>query len=183
MPTRIEMEAGKKEGILRVDIQLDRPQTDVERFSRAELIFTGVDHSTVSYEVRVFLNNPDADEGSSRTEEEGYAGRFVVFAHGGCYGGVGHCDVPSEPRAPHDLRRPHALTRKTKVVDITEALRRVLANEPYQLRSVTLVPISKGAEKGRRGLTKDLFQFDAMKLRSYAQATASELGLPVDYDL
>lgn len=183
MPTKNEMEVGRKEGILRADVRLDRAQTDEERFSRADLVFSGVDHSTISYEVRVFLNNPDADEGSSRTAEEGYAGRFVIFAHGGCFGGVGHCDIPAGPRAPHDLRLPHALTQQTKVVDITRALERVFANEPHQLRSITLIPISKGAEKGKRGLSTDLFQFDAVKLRTYAHATASELGLSVDYDL
>ena len=62
---------------------------------RADLVFSGVDHSQTSYEVRVFLNNPTADASTPRTAEHGYAGRFVVFGHGGCFGDEGHCEVPA----------------------------------------------------------------------------------------
>lgn len=182
MPTSAQVQRGKKEGILRFDLHFARAETDEGRFSRAELVFVGVDHSTISYEVRVFLNNANADERTPRLLEEGYAGRFVIFAHGGCYGGVGHCDVPTGPRSPYDLRLPHPLTQQTKIVNITKALERVLANEPYRLDTVTLVPVAKGPQKRRRGLTADLFKFDKMELCTYAHATASELGINVGYD-
>ena len=73
-------------------------------------VFAGVDHSTLSYEVRLFFNNPAATADTARTADEGYAGRFTVFGHGGCYGDEGHCDVPEPSRDPTDLRPPHPLT-------------------------------------------------------------------------
>ncbi|MGH8896158.1 MAG: hypothetical protein ACRDZ4_03825 [Egibacteraceae bacterium] len=79
-------------------------------FSRADVVFTGVDHSSVSYEVRLSLNNPSADVATPRTPEAGYAGRFTVFGHGGCYGDSGHCDVPSASTDPTYLRPAHPLT-------------------------------------------------------------------------
>ena len=182
MPTIDEMQKGKKDGILQAALHIDPPRTDEERFSRADLVFTGVDHSSVSYEVRVYLNNPEADESTPRTEQAGYGGRFVTFAHGGCYGDEGHCDVPGDPRrAPHDLRPTHSLVGQTKVVTITRALQRVLESDAGGLESVSLVPVSMGPQKRGRGLTADLFQFAAMELRTFAHATASELGMTTDY--
>ena len=177
MPTSEQMETGKEEGILRTALRLEPARSDEERFSRADLIFTGVDHSSVSYEVRVFLNNPDADESTPRNEEAGYGGRFVMFGHGGCYGDAGHCEVPADPRrAAHDLRPEHSLVGQTRIVTITRALQRVLDASEDGLESVTLVPISKEPQKEARGLSADLFQFATMELRTLAHATASELG-------
>src|SRR5215471_2746066 len=79
-------------------------------FSRADLVFDGVDHSGVSFEARVFLNNPSASEQTAKTSENGYAGSFHIFGHGGCYGDdASHCDIRSAPR-PYDPRPAHPLT-------------------------------------------------------------------------
>lgn len=94
-------------------------------FSRADLVFTGVEHSGPSYEARVFLNNPDADLETPRDLEHGYAGYFAVFGHGTCYGEEGHCEPEREYRDEFDYRLPHPLQPLTKVVLITEALNRV----------------------------------------------------------
>ena len=110
-------------------------------FSRADLVVTGVDHSTLSYEVRVFLNNPDATAETPRTADQGYAGRYTVFGHGGCYGDEGHCDVPEPSADATDLRPRHPLTPLTTFVTITGALQRILA-AGQALRTVTLVPVS-----------------------------------------
>jgi len=107
-------------------------------FYRADLIFYGVDHSGSSYEARVFLNNPSADAKTPRTLEKGYAGRFHIFGHGGCFGDdEGHCEV--RPRRPFDPRPEHPLTPATKTVIATDAVRRAI-KQGKQV-TVTIVPI------------------------------------------
>ncbi len=89
------MSTGTAPGVLTADVSFRPTSPEEGRFTRADLVFSGVDHSETSYEVRVFLNNPTADASTPRTAEHGYAGRFVVFGHGGCFGDEGHCEVPA----------------------------------------------------------------------------------------
>jgi hypothetical protein len=49
---------------------------------RAELVFRGVEQAGPSFEGRVFLNNPDADDATALTPETGYAGSFSVYGYG-----------------------------------------------------------------------------------------------------
>jgi hypothetical protein len=51
-------------------------------FARADITVEGLDHGDGSYEVRVFLNNPDADPATPLTAEEGYAGSVYVYGYG-----------------------------------------------------------------------------------------------------
>lgn len=106
-------------------------------FSRADIEFEGLDHAGSSYEGRVFLNNPDADGDTEPTEENGYAGSFYIFGHGGCFGDEGHCDVA--PRPAYDPRPPHSLWPTRKVVVATEAIRRAAAAGPTM--TLTVVPV------------------------------------------
>jgi len=161
------MTTGRRKGILVAPLSFND-----ERFSRADLVFTDVDHSADSYEVLVFLNNPAAVDTTPHNLESGYGGRFIIFGHGGCYGEAGHCDV-GETRAPDDLRLPHPLTPTTKIVTVTEALRFVLAQEPHELRTVTLVPIAMTPRRKDRGITADLFKFGDVALRTYLGGTDS----------
>jgi len=135
-------------------------------FTRADVVFTGVDHSGCSYEVRLFLNNPDADADTRRDEAVGYAGRFHVFGHGGCFGDVGHCDVPSPSTDPTDLRPAHPLTPLDTYVTVTAALRRLLA-AGATLESVTLVPISLPPRREDRAPALGLFHCQRVDLRTY----------------
>ena len=166
MPTRDAMKAGQKEGILIWHLSW-KPGSDEAAFARADLVFQGVDHSDMSYEVRVFLNKPGADETTPRTPENGYAGRFVIFGHGQCYGDLGHCDIPSGPRAEHDLRPRHPLTPQKKIVTITDALRRIAEESPAGLQSVTLVPVSMNPLRKDRKRDPHLFHFDSIALQMY----------------
>jgi hypothetical protein len=143
-------------------------------FSRADIVVTGVDHSGPSYEVRLFLNNPNADVNTPRTLEEGYAGRFTVFGHGGCYGDLGHCDVPLASTDPTDLRRPHPLTPLNTYVTITDALRHLLERGD-QLHTVTLVPVSIMPLRKDRKPAPELFRFDDVSLRAYLTATEADV--------
>jgi tyrosinase len=120
---------------------LELPAHGVEAdFVRADLQFHGVDHSGLSYEARVFLNQPDADLETPPEpgDKGGYAGSFHVFGHGGCFGDVGHCDVPTD-RNPNDRRLPHPLTPHTKTVIVTEQLRRLRDHTDTGQLTVTVV--------------------------------------------
>jgi tyrosinase len=107
-------------------------------FYRADIEFEGVDHAEASFEARVFLNNPTADQSTAMSNQAGFAGTFNIFGHGGCFGDVGHCDVTG-PRRPFDPRPAHPLTPARKVVIATEPLRRALKKAPKV--TVTVVPI------------------------------------------
>jgi hypothetical protein len=146
---------------------LELPEPEVE-FSRADLIFFGVDHSGRSFQARVFVNNPDANADTARAEEEGYVGAFHIFGHGGCFGDVGHCDLPTSPQEQTDLRLPHPLTPATKGIVVTDALRRLL---DAGLREVTLtvVPIvhETTLPLGRAATEGPTLQFQSVSLVTY----------------
>src|SRR6516225_1447974 len=95
-------------------------------FHRADLVFLGLEHSGPSVEVRIFFNAPQADASTPTTADAGFAGFFSIFAHGGCFGDEGHCDMPERRAA--DLRPPYALTPITKHVTVTEPVRRLIAD-------------------------------------------------------
>lgn len=147
-----------------------RPEDD-EVFSRADLVFEGVRHDAGSYEVRAFLNNQDADETTARSVETGYAGHFVVFGHGGCYGAADHCDtnlataIAGRPDAITGRRHP--LAPHTRMLTITEPLRRLLDRPGHGLETLTLVPISKAPRQADRGIVADALEGMSVSLRTY----------------
>ena len=143
-------------------------------FSRADVIVTGVDHSGTSYEVRLFLNNPSATADTPRTAEHGYAGRYTVFGHGGCYGDEGHCEVPERSADVTDLRPAHPLTPLTTYVTVTDALRRILT-EDGALRTVTLVPVSITPRRQDRAPAPELLNFADLSLQTYLTATEADV--------
>jgi tyrosinase len=167
MAVQAEMKQGGQPGILVTEIYFRPAESDISAFERADLVFTGVDHSGMSYEVRAYLNNPQADENTPRTVEEGYGGRFIIFGHGGCYGGIGHCQIPTERPNPTDLRPVHPLTPQTKIITVTRTLNHILQSPAGELKTVTLVPISKDPIQDDRGLTESLFRFKSVELRTY----------------
>jgi hypothetical protein len=153
-----------------LELPAHTPEAD---FVRADLEFHGVDHSGLSYEARIFLNRPDADAETQRSDEAaGYAGSFHIFGHGGCFGDVGHCDVPSEPRSAQDLRLTHPLTPDTKVVIITEALKRLRAEGAA---SVTVTVVAHVYDPGELPVGRDLAEpllFDNVRLVTYESPPA-----------
>jgi hypothetical protein len=166
--------AGKAEQTLVFDLRFPGA-AGAAAFTRADITFTGVDHSGVSYEVRLFFNNPDATADTPRAPEQGYAGRFVVLGHGGCFGGDGHCDPPMVQTDPTDLRGRHPLTPQDTYVTVTNALRRVLA-DGGALRTVTLVPVSVMPRHADRKPAPELLKFGEFLLQTYLTATESQTG-------
>ena len=139
---------------------LDNPaRAGQPEFSRADLIFYGVDHSGPSFEARVYLNEDAAGESTDR-DSDGFAGSFTVFGHGGCAGDEGHCEVPAG-RDAFDRRPPHALTPQTKTVIVTDALRKHGDDKLV----VTVVPVAPGADGPR---ASDALTFAHFKLVTYS---------------
>jgi hypothetical protein len=61
------------------------PPITVDQLPRAasvQLVFSGVEQGGQSFEGRVFLNHPNADERTERTAAAGYAGSFHVYGFG-----------------------------------------------------------------------------------------------------
>jgi hypothetical protein len=131
-------------------------------FEAAQLIFYEVDHSGPSFEALVFLNAPEAGVDTPLEREAGFAGSFVIFGHGGCVGGEGHCDSSVRPADAFDNRPLHPLTRQTKLVDISATLKRVHADGD-QL-TVTVLPVMPGDESPRLA---DVLTFSAMRLVAF----------------
>jgi hypothetical protein len=163
--------AGETEQTLVVDLSYPG-EAGATPFTQADLILTGVEHAGPSYEVRLFLNNPTATADTPRTAEHGYAGRFTIFGHGGCFGDEGHCDVQTSAD-PTDLRRPHPLTPLTTYVTVTDALRRLLAGGDT-LQTVTLVPVSAMPRQADRKPAPELLKFADVSLHTYLTATEAD---------
>ena len=120
-----------------IRLRLQLPATQPP-FRRADLVFLGLEHAGPSVEVRIFFNASDADASTPATASAGFAGFFSIFAHGGCFGDEGHCDMPE--RRPADYRPPYALTPFSKHVTVTEPVRRLLADSVRDVE-VTIVPV------------------------------------------
>lgn len=58
------------------------PVDRVRGMRRMDLVFGGVEQAGPSFEARVFLNNPAADESTRTAPETGYAGSFHVYGYG-----------------------------------------------------------------------------------------------------
>lgn len=98
-------------------------------YTRADLIFYGVEHRGPSFEARIFFDFDGIPDEHTPRDSEQFAGSFTVFGHGGCAGDVGHCDVPPGPLDLFDRRPPHQLVPQTKVVIVTDALGRLTGDE------------------------------------------------------
>jgi tyrosinase len=130
-------------------------------FSRADIEFHGVDHAGASYEGRVFLDNPSADETTPKSPEAGYAGSFHIFGHGGCFGDEGHCDVT--PRRRYDPRPAHQLSPAKKVVIATEAVRRAVQDRHQT--TITVVPVVTSLTP--KSDPEDVLKFDRVAIVAY----------------
>lgn len=128
-------------------------------FERADLIFYGLDHSGPSYEARVFMDPRGVGKDADSTHRA-YAGKFVIFGHGGCFGEVGHCDLPADPD-PFDLRPSHQLEPATRVVTVTDTVRGLL-ERGIPAAKVTVVARAAGQA------SNEVLAFDTVRLATYA---------------
>jgi hypothetical protein len=137
---------------------LDLPPAD-RPFERSDLIFYGIDHSGPSFAARVFVD-PRGVSGDAGPDHRAYVGTFHVLGHGGCFGDVGHCDIPSE-RDPFDLRPAHQLEPALRIVTVTDALRTLL-ERGVETAKVTVIASTRGRE------SNEVLAFDTVRLATYA---------------
>ena len=136
-----------------------------EAVGRADLVFYGVDHSGPSYEARVFVNRPDADEETPLDAQEGYVGSFTVFGHAGCYGDEGHCLPEQRFGDEFDQRPPHPLEPWTKTVIGNDALKRAIQDSSVTEVTVTVVPVAPALEGDEP--PDDPMRFDEVRVLAY----------------
>lgn len=162
-----KMRKSRLKGILTAKLHFNPDHSSESQFKRADLVFSNVKHGKESYEVWAYLNNPKASDRTPRDINKGYAGRFIVFGHGGCFGDRGHCDYSTRKYSTYDLRYRHPLTPVTKIITVTRALNYVLDQDKW-LQSVTLVPIIKRAKRKDSGRDSSIMNFEDMALRLYS---------------
>lgn len=122
-------------------------------FRSAEVRLHRVPQLPRSCFIRVFLNTADADATTPLTVE-GYAGYVAIFGHGECYGGPGHCDMPTADSRKFDLRERSMNTPRNHRIDVTRATRRLVASGATSL-TVSLVVIGAAYEEDRELLRLD----------------------------
>lgn len=137
---------------------LELPPAD-RPFERADLIFYGVDHSGLSYEARVFMDRNGVSYGADSTHRA-YVGSFFILGHNGCFGDVGHCDIPRE-RDPFDLRPAHQLEPAMRILTVTDAVKELLGRE-IDAAKVTVTAHTEGAA------SDDVLAFETVRLATYA---------------
>lgn len=126
-------------------------------FRQAEVRLHRVPQLPRSCFIRVFLNLPDADAGTSIRDPH-YAGYLAVFGHGDCYGGPGHCDLPPLRPRQHDLRPRNHNTPRNHRVDVTKTARKLLGAGAKSLQ-ITLVVIGADYRED-----SDLLRLDGVSL-------------------
>lgn len=129
------------------------------RFDRADLIFYGLDHSGDSYEAQVFMGARGVG-GEPDREHRSFVGSFFILGHGGCFGDVGHCDLP-RAREPFDLRPAHQLEPAVRVLTVTGPLRAML-EQGLEAAKVTVVAHTQGRA------SDEVLAFDTIRLATYA---------------
>ena len=137
------------------------PVDPVAPFARVDLEFEGVAHDGASFVALVYLNNRRATEKTGRDESKGFAAGFTVFAHGVCWGDLGHCDVPGEATSAFDRRAEHRLTPRNVTLDITDAVKRL--GEVDTLEVTVLAMDTTGQDRR----TRDILRFSDLTLVTY----------------
>jgi tyrosinase len=127
---------------------------------KVELRFHKVKHPKNSFEIRVFLNQPDANASTPTENNPHYAGSLFVFGHGECGGDAGHCEPPQTTRGPFDLRPPSHLTPMELSLDASEAVNAIAKTGSTSDVTVTLVAVDN---KGRQ-IEKPGIDFEGISL-------------------
>ncbi len=131
-----------------------------KRFETAELQFNDVKHSKDSFEIRVFLNQPDADVNTPLEGNDRFAGSLFVYGQGEYVNETGERISAREAHAEEfDLSPGASNTTPFKLyLDITDSLRKMAA-KTFEI-IVNLVAIDF---KGNR-ITKPEFDFGSISL-------------------
>ena len=136
-------------------IELPAPRSS---FERADLVFYGLDHSGASSRPR--SSSTPGGLGADATDTAPTSGSFFIFGHGGCFGDVGHCDIPTHGRPVRPATSAPAAPA-IRVVTVTESIRR-LVEAGEKAIPVTVVARTPGNRSDK------VLQFDTVRLLSYA---------------
>jgi tyrosinase len=128
-------------------------------FERADLIFYGIDHSGPSFEAQVFLDPRGVGRGADKSHRA-FVGSFFILGHGGCFGDIGHCDIPTE-RDPFDLRPPHQLEPAVRILTVTDAVKALLGRNAEAAKVTAIAHTSKRKPA-------DVLAFETVRLATYA---------------
>lgn len=134
---------------------------------RADLIFYGLDHSGDSYEGLVFLDSRGVGRDAA-ADHRAYVGSIFILGHGGCFGDVGHCDLPSGDD-PFDLRPAHQLEPAIRILTVTDAVGGLLERGIEEAK-VTVVARTEGRASNA------VLAFDTVRLASYAPSVTPAVG-------
>jgi hypothetical protein len=138
---------------------------DQPEFARADLTFYGLDHSGPSYEVRIFFDHPDAGPDTPLSADAGFAGKFSVFGHGGCFGEEGHCEVRA-PVSAFDRRQPHPLVPAVRILTVTDGIRGLVQHDARAV-TVTAVPIVRPSPLATAEQSADVLVIDQVALHTF----------------
>jgi tyrosinase len=130
------------------------------------LQFLGMARTRHSYELRVFF---DAKNPTVKTRTHGnkaYAGTLALFGHGDCVGGKGHCKPPTWPRRAFDRRPEHHYSPFTAILDVSDALARVLKSPKRAAADTLDVTILVVDSDGKASASKDV-AFDSLSLEIF----------------
>jgi tyrosinase len=121
---------------------------------RAEVRLHNVIQPNLSFGIRVFLNQPDANVNTPVTGNDHYAGYMAFFGHGECIGGPAHCDPPAASRQGFDRRPSHHNTPRNFKLDVTDCVKKLRTNGHSDLK-VTLVAMSPDPNRTVKDLRLD----------------------------
>ncbi len=105
--------------------QVAVPRRVLQNHRRVEIRLHKVQVAQRGANIRVFINQPEANAATPVERNDHYVGNFTTFV-GFCYGGPGHCDVPPDTQRPFDHRMRHHKTPGNMRFDITAALQKLL---------------------------------------------------------
>jgi hypothetical protein len=111
----------------------------------AELVFTGIEQAGPSFEGRVFLNNPDADDSTARVPETGYAGSYHVYGYGDQ---APPAIAEAKAKQPADGGPVAPIEKRVRVDEA--ALRAALSRSRELTVTVVPVPADPGGAASRR---------------------------------
>lgn len=135
--------------------------TNQNEFYQGVIEFYGVDITGPSYEGRVYVNNPNADENTPTDEKNGYVGSYYVFGNNGCWGDKGHCEV--KVRREYDSRTYSHIRPQYMSVDATKVLKKCAISKSKF--TVTVIP--RIGRDQRMSDAKDVVKFQRIRVTCY----------------
>lgn len=113
----------------------------MDNHSKAELRLHRVIQPNLSYGMRIFINQPDANKNTPIEGNDNFAGYVAFFGHGDCIGGPGHCDPPALNKRLFDRRPVHHNAPRDFKIDVTQTVQKLKAKGAKDLK-VTVVVMS-----------------------------------------